>query len=152
MPPKGAGPAAAAVDTQAQEVLQNDSAAETPRVKRLAMPRAPPGFGEHRERLAVDLDRTLLAMVARSVTRQETSSQREASRPLKVEAATLAQRGAWDPSGVREWRQVADEVRNAGKQYMPGAYSASWWSNTQKSPTATWAGSTTEDVSSRGAR
>ena len=90
------------MDTQAQEVLQTYSAAETTRAKRPAMPRAPRGFGERREHLAVDLDRTLLAMVARSVTRQETSSKLEASQPLKDEAAKLAQKGAWGANGVRE--------------------------------------------------
>ena len=115
------GPAAAAVDTQAQEVLQNDSAAETPRVKRLAMPRAPPGFGEHRERLAVDLDRTLLAMVATSVTQQETNWKQEASLRLNDEAAQLAQKGAWDPNGVREWRHAATEARKGGRRHMPDA-------------------------------
>jgi hypothetical protein len=59
-------------------------------------------------------------MVARSVTRQEVTKTLAASQSLKDEAQKLVEKGAWDPSGVREWQQVADTARNTGEKAHVG--------------------------------
>ena len=89
--------------------------AETPRPGCPAMPVGPPGLAEHRDILIVDPDRSLMAMVARSVTRKEILTTPAASQSLSDEAAKLVQKGAWDPKGVKEWQNVADEARKKGE-------------------------------------
>ena len=59
-------------------------------------------------------------MVARTVTRREITTTLAASQPLTDEAAELVQKGAWDPKGVREWQQVADEARESGEKAHVG--------------------------------
>jgi hypothetical protein len=59
-------------------------------------------------------------MVARSVTRQEVTKTIAASQSLKDEALKLVEKGAWDPSGVREWQQVADTARKTGEKAHVG--------------------------------
>ena len=44
----------------------------------------------------------------------------QVAQPLKDEAAKLVQKGAWDPEGARELRQVADEARHPGEQAHVG--------------------------------
>ena len=52
--------------------------------------------------------------MARSVTKKEVESTPAASQSLKDEAAKRVQKGAWDPSGAREWQEVAEEARTSG--------------------------------------
>jgi hypothetical protein len=59
-------------------------------------------------------------MVARSVSRQEVTKTLAASQSLKDEAQKLVEKGAWDPSGVREWQQVADTARKTGEKAHVG--------------------------------
>ena len=73
--------------------------AETPWPGCPTMPVGPPGLTEHRDHLIVDPSRSLLAMVARSVTRKEILTTLAASQSLSDEAAKLVQKGAWDPNG-----------------------------------------------------
>ena len=66
--------AAAAPDDGAQKShggKGKSSVAETPRVCCPAMPVGPPGLAVHRDHLVTNPDRSLLAMVARTVTRRE---------------------------------------------------------------------------------
>ena len=75
--------------------------AATPRPCCPAMPIGPPGLGDHRPHIAVDdSSPSLLAMVARTVTRKELSSTPAASQSLQDEAEKLVSKGAWDPKGV----------------------------------------------------
>ncbi|NDC79250.1 MAG: hypothetical protein EBZ67_15480, partial [Chitinophagia bacterium] len=85
------------------------SVATAPRIPCPAMPVVPPGLTEHREHFISDPNMSLMAMVARSVTRKEVDSTPAAAQSLKDEAAKRVQKGAWDPSGAREWQVVADE-------------------------------------------
>jgi hypothetical protein len=101
------------------------SVAETPRIPCPAMLVVPPGLTEHREHFLSDLYLSLMAMVARSVTRKEVDSTPAASQSLKGEAVKLVQKGAWDPSGAREWQEVAEEARKSGvKAHMSEGSSA----------------------------
>ena len=50
-------------------------------------------------------------MMTRATTWKESSTSPAASQSLTDEAAKLVQEGAWDPKGVREWQNVADEAR-----------------------------------------
>ena len=59
-------------------------------------------------------------MVARPVTRQEITKTLTASQSLKDEAQQLVEKGAWDPTGVREWQQVADAARKTGEKAHVG--------------------------------
>ena len=43
-----------------------------------------------------------------------------ASQPLSDEAAEFVQKGAWDPKGVKEWQNVAEEARKKGEQAHVG--------------------------------
>ena len=88
--------------------------ATAPRIPCPAMPVVPPGLTEHREHFVSDPNMSLMAMVARSVTRKEVDSTPAAAQSLKDEAAKLVQKGAWDPSGAREWQEVAEEARKSG--------------------------------------
>ena len=94
--------------------------ADTPRAPIPAMPVVPPGIPQHREHLDPDPSQTLLAMVARPVTRKEISTTIAASQSLHDEAPKLVQKGAWDPSGVREWQAVADDARRTGEKAHVG--------------------------------
>ena len=76
-----------------------EAVAETPRPGCPVMPVGPPGLAEHRDILNVDPNRSLMAMVARSVTRKEILTTPAASKSLSDEAAKLVQKGAWDPNG-----------------------------------------------------
>ena len=78
------------------------------------MPVGTPRLSEHRGHLVIDPSRSLLAMVARTVTRREVTTTPAASQSLSDEAAKLTQKGAWGPKGVREWQQVADNARKGG--------------------------------------
>ena len=95
--------------------------AATPRPCCPAMPIGPPGLGIHRPHIAVDdSSPSLLAMVARTVTRKELSSTPAASQSLQDEAEKLVSKGAWDPKGVREWDYVAGEARKHGAKAHVG--------------------------------
>ena len=59
-------------------------------------------------------------MVARSVTRQEVTKTLAASQSLNDKAQMLVQKGAWDPTGVRERKQVADAARKTGEKAEVG--------------------------------
>ena len=89
--------------------------AVTPRPGCPTMPVGPPGLTEHRDHLVVDPSRSLLAMVARSVTRKEIMTTPAAPQSLTDEAAKLVQKGARDPKGVKEWQNVAGEARRKGE-------------------------------------
>ena len=80
----------------------------------------PPGFPVHRGHLVTDPSQSLLAMVARTVTRRNISTTPAASQSLTDEVAKHAQKGAWDPKGVRAWQQVAYEVRKSGGKAHAG--------------------------------
>ena len=85
------------------------------------MPVVPPALSEHRDHMLNDPSQPLVALVvAQSVSRQEINSTPAASQSLKDEAAKLVQKGAWDPSGAREWQQVADEARKSGVEAHVG--------------------------------
>ena len=66
------------------------------------MPVGPPGLAVHRDHLVTNPGPSLLAMVARTVTRREITTTPAASQSLTDEAAKLVQKGAWGPKGVRE--------------------------------------------------
>ena len=59
-------------------------------------------------------------MVARPITRQEITNTLAASQSLKDEAQKLVEKGAWDPTGVREWQHAADAARATGEQAHVG--------------------------------
>ena len=84
------------------------------------MPVVPPGLAEHRDHVLNDPSQSLVALVARSVIKREVDSTPAASQSLKDEAVKLVQQGAWDPSGAREWQEVAEEARKSGVQAHVG--------------------------------
>ena len=94
--------------------------AGTPCVLCFAVPVGPRGLAVHSDHLVADPSQSLLAMVARTVTRREVSITAAASRSLSDEAAKLIQKGAWGPKGVREWQQVADNARKSGGKAHAG--------------------------------
>ena len=123
--------------------------AETPRPGCPTMPVGPPGLAEHRDHLVVHPSRSLLAMVARSVTLKEIMTTPAASQSPTNEAAKLVQKGAWDPKGVREWQHVADEARKKGDKAHVGRVFGIVIENTPSSPRITPTGNIKVDWSSR---
>ena len=52
--------------------------------------------------------------MARKVTAKELSRNPKAREKMKAETDQLEQKGVWDLSGVRSWREVADEASASG--------------------------------------
>jgi hypothetical protein len=60
------------------------------------------------------------AFVARPVSKKEIQSSAEAQKALQKEWDKLRTAGCWDESQVREWRDVAEEAKNANKKVHVG--------------------------------
>ena len=96
------------------------SVANAPRIPCPAMPVVPPGLTEHREHFFSDAYMSLMAMVARSVTRKEVDSTPAASQSLKDEAVKLVQKPLEPANGKRLPRKRA----RAGSRHMSEGSSA----------------------------
>ena len=60
------------------------------------------------------------ALVARPVSRKEIAATPAAKKAMDSEWARLREKSVWDNSTVREWSEVAEEARKAGKEVQFG--------------------------------
>ena len=87
------------------------SVAKTPRISCPAMLVVPPGLTEHRDHILSDPSQSLVASVARSVTKKEVDSTPAASQSLKDEAAKLVQAHGTLPGPVSGRRSLKRRAR-----------------------------------------